>query len=96
MRSKAKQTVETGMASFEYRLPMDVPQAELLALVAALNNDDAVDGILVQLPLPPQIDAEKVLRSIDPAKDVDGFHPVNVGLVATGSGVSSPAPRSAR
>ena len=86
VRSKARQTVETGMASFEYRLPTDVPQAELLALVAALNNDDAVDGILVQLPLPPQIDAEDVLRSIDPAKDVDGFHPVNVGLVATGSG----------
>lgn len=86
VRSKARQTVEAGMASFEYRLPMDVPQAELLALVAALNNDDAVDGILVQLPLPPQIDAEKVLRSIDPAKDVDGFHPVNVGLAATGSG----------
>ena len=80
VRSKAKQTLEAGMASFEYRLPTDVTQAELLALVATLNNDDAVDGILVQLPLPPQIDAEKVLRSIDPAKDVDGFHPVNVGL----------------
>lgn len=86
VRSKARQTVETGMASFEYRLPADAPQAELLALVAALNNDHAVDGILVQLPLPSQIDAEKVLRAIDPAKDVDGFHPVNVGLVATGSG----------
>lgn len=86
VRSKAKQTLEAGMASFEYRQPTDVTQAELLALVATLNNDDAVDGILVQLPLPPQIDAEKVLRSIDPAKDVDGFHPVNVGLVATGSG----------
>jgi methylenetetrahydrofolate dehydrogenase (NADP+)/methenyltetrahydrofolate cyclohydrolase len=86
VRSKAKQTLEAGMASFEYRLPTDVTQAELLALVATLNNDDAVDGILVQLPLPPQIDAEKVLRSINPAKDVDGFHPVNVGLVATGSG----------
>ncbi len=86
VRSKAKQTLEAGMASFEYRLPTDVTQAELLALVATLNNDDAVDGILVQLPLPPQIAAEKVLRSIDPAKDVDGFHPVNVGLVATGSG----------
>jgi methylenetetrahydrofolate dehydrogenase (NADP+)/methenyltetrahydrofolate cyclohydrolase len=72
------------MASFEYRLPTDVPQAELLALVAALNNDDAVDGILVQLPLPPQIDAEKVLRSIDPAKDVDGFHPINVGRLWSG------------
>jgi len=86
VRSKAKQTLEAGMASFEYRLPTDVTQAELLALVATLNNDDAVDGILVQLPLPPQIDAEKVLRSIDPAKDVDGFHPVNVGMVATGTG----------
>ena len=86
VRSKAKQTLEAGMASFEYRLPTDVTQAELLALVATLNNDDAVDGILVQLPLPPQIDAKKVLRSINPAKDVDGFHPVNVGLVATGSG----------
>jgi methylenetetrahydrofolate dehydrogenase (NADP+) / methenyltetrahydrofolate cyclohydrolase len=86
VRSKAKQTLEAGMASFEHRLPTDVTQAELLALVAALNNDDAVDGILVQLPLPPQIDAEKVLRAIDPAKDVDGFHPVNVGLVASGTG----------
>jgi len=86
VRSKARQTLEAGMASFEHRLPMDATQTELLALVAKLNDDDAVDGILVQLPLPPQIDAEKVLRAIDPAKDVDGFHPVNVGLVATGSG----------
>jgi methylenetetrahydrofolate dehydrogenase (NADP+)/methenyltetrahydrofolate cyclohydrolase len=86
VRSKARLTLEAGMASFEHRLPTDVTQTELLALVAALNNDDAVDGILVQLPLPPQINAEKVLRAIDPAKDVDGFHPVNVGLVATGTG----------
>jgi methylenetetrahydrofolate dehydrogenase (NADP+)/methenyltetrahydrofolate cyclohydrolase len=86
VRSKAKQTIEAGMASFEHRLPADATQAELLALVAVLNDDDAVDGILVQLPLPPQIDAEKVLRAIDPAKDVDGFHPINVGLVATGTG----------
>ena len=86
VRSKARQTLEAGMASFEYRLPTDVTQTELLALVAKLNDDDAVDGILVQLPLPPQIDADKVLRAIDPAKDVDGFHPVNVGLVATGTG----------
>jgi methylenetetrahydrofolate dehydrogenase (NADP+) / methenyltetrahydrofolate cyclohydrolase len=90
VRSKARQTLEAGMASFEYRLPTDVTQTDLLALVATLNNDDAVDGILVQLPLPPQIDAEKVLRAIDPAKDVDGFHPVNVGLVATGSGGIAP------
>jgi methylenetetrahydrofolate dehydrogenase (NADP+) / methenyltetrahydrofolate cyclohydrolase len=86
VRSKAKQTVETGMASFEHRLPLDTTEAELLTLVAALNGDDAVDGILIQLPLPPQINADKVLRAIDPAKDVDGFHPVNVGLVATGTG----------
>lgn len=86
VRSKAKQTLEAGMASFECHLSTDATQVELLALVAALNDDDDVDGILVQLPLPPQIDAEKVLRAIDPAKDVDGFHPINVGLVATGTG----------
>jgi methylenetetrahydrofolate dehydrogenase (NADP+) / methenyltetrahydrofolate cyclohydrolase len=86
VRSKAKQTLEIGMASFEHRLPVDTTEAELLALVTALNNDDAVDGILVQLPLPPHVDADKVLRAIDPAKDVDGFHPINVGLVGTGTG----------
>jgi methylenetetrahydrofolate dehydrogenase (NADP+) / methenyltetrahydrofolate cyclohydrolase len=86
VRSKAKQTLETGMASFEHRLPLDTTEAELLTLVAALNHDDAVDGILIQLPLPLQINADKVLRAIDPAKDVDGFHPINVGLVATGTG----------
>jgi methylenetetrahydrofolate dehydrogenase (NADP+)/methenyltetrahydrofolate cyclohydrolase len=85
VRSKAKQTLEAGMASFEHRLSTDVTEAALLALVASLNDDDAVDGILLQLPLPPQIDAEKVLRAIDPGKDVDGFHPTNVGLVATGT-----------
>jgi methylenetetrahydrofolate dehydrogenase (NADP+) / methenyltetrahydrofolate cyclohydrolase len=90
VRSKARQTVEAGMASFEHRLPADTAEADLLALVAALNADEAVDGILVQLPLPPQIDAEKVLRAIDPAKDVDGFHPFNVGLVATGAGGIAP------
>jgi methylenetetrahydrofolate dehydrogenase (NADP+) / methenyltetrahydrofolate cyclohydrolase len=85
VRSKAKQTLEAGMASFEHRLPPDTTEAELLTL-AALNNDDAVDGILIQLPLPPEINADRVLRAIDPAKDVDGFHPINVGLVATGTG----------
>jgi methylenetetrahydrofolate dehydrogenase (NADP+)/methenyltetrahydrofolate cyclohydrolase len=74
------------MASFEHRLSLDTTEAELLTLVAALNHDDAVDGILIQLPLPPQINADRVLRAIDPAKDVDGFHPINVGLVATGTG----------
>ena len=86
VRAKAKQTVEAGMASIEHRLPQDVSEAELLALVGTLNNDNTVDGILVQLPLPSQVDSNKVLRAIDPAKDVDGFHPVNVGLVATGTG----------
>ena len=86
VRSKTKQTIEAGLASFEHRLAADVTQAELLGMIADLNGDDAVDGILVQLPLPPQIDAAKVIRAIDPAKDVDGFHPINVGLVATGSG----------
>jgi methylenetetrahydrofolate dehydrogenase (NADP+)/methenyltetrahydrofolate cyclohydrolase len=86
VRSKAKQTTEVGMASFEHRLPAETSEHDLLALIAALNANQKVDGILVQLPLPPQINSEKVLRSILPTKDVDGFHPLNVGLVATGSG----------
>jgi methylenetetrahydrofolate dehydrogenase (NADP+)/methenyltetrahydrofolate cyclohydrolase len=86
VRNKAAQTIEAGMLSFEHRLSADVSEAELLALVAALNADDSVDGILVQLPLPPQIDAGRVLEAIDPAKDVDGFHPVNAGRLATGGG----------
>jgi methylenetetrahydrofolate dehydrogenase (NADP+)/methenyltetrahydrofolate cyclohydrolase len=72
------------MRSLEHRLPVDCPQRALLALVARLNEDPAVDGILVQLPLPPQIDSATVLEAIDPAKDVDGFHPVNAGRLATG------------
>lgn len=90
VRSKAKQTVEAGMASFEHRLSAEISERELLALVERLNRDEAVHGILVQLPLPPHIDGEKVLRAIDPAKDVDGFHPINVGLVATGAGGVAP------
>ncbi len=86
VRSKAKQTVEVGMASFEHRLAVETSQAQLLDLIATLNADPRVDGILVQLPLPPQIDADHVLRAIDPAKDVDGFHPVNAGMVATATG----------
>ncbi len=82
--SKVKQTAEVGMRSVEHRLPASTGQAELLALVDALNADDAIDGILVQLPLPPQIDAGLVLNRIDPAKDVDGFHPVNAGRLAVG------------
>ncbi|MGY6644074.1 MAG: bifunctional methylenetetrahydrofolate dehydrogenase/methenyltetrahydrofolate cyclohydrolase FolD [Salinarimonas sp.] len=84
VRNKAKQTREIGMASFEHRLPAGTPEADLLALVAQLNADDAVDGILVQLPLPDHIDAQKVIAAIDPDKDVDGFHPVNAGRLATG------------
>jgi methylenetetrahydrofolate dehydrogenase (NADP+)/methenyltetrahydrofolate cyclohydrolase len=82
--SKAKVTVETGMRSFDHRLPETVSQDDLLTLVRKLNADPAVHGILVQLPLPPQIDAQAVLNAIDPAKDVDGFHPVNAGRLATG------------
>ena len=84
VRSKNKATLAAGMRGFEHRLPVDVPAAELLALVARLNADPAVDGILVQLPLPPHIDAAAVIEAIDPAKDVDGFHPVNAGRLATG------------
>jgi methylenetetrahydrofolate dehydrogenase (NADP+)/methenyltetrahydrofolate cyclohydrolase len=82
--SKSKVTVETGMRSFDHRLPDTIGQDELLALVQKLNADPQVHGILVQLPLPPQIDAQRVLDAIDPAKDVDGFHPVNAGRLASG------------
>ncbi|SEN78394.1 bifunctional methylenetetrahydrofolate dehydrogenase/methenyltetrahydrofolate cyclohydrolase FolD [Palleronia pelagia] len=84
VRSKGKMTKECGMESFEYRLPETTSEAELLALIAKLNADGAVHGILVQLPLPAQIDAELVINSIDPSKDVDGFHVSNVGRLATG------------
>ncbi|HKS64926.1 MAG TPA: bifunctional methylenetetrahydrofolate dehydrogenase/methenyltetrahydrofolate cyclohydrolase FolD, partial [Xanthobacteraceae bacterium] len=84
VRSKGKQTVEAGMKSFDHRLPESVSESELLALVDKLNADPAVHGILVQLPLPKQVDSQKVLNAIDPRKDVDGFHPVNAGRLATG------------
>jgi methylenetetrahydrofolate dehydrogenase (NADP+)/methenyltetrahydrofolate cyclohydrolase len=84
VRNKAHQTVEAGMRSFEHRLPATTGQDELLGLVARLNADSAVDGILVQLPLPRGIDAQAVIEAIDPDKDVDGFHPVNVGRLAAG------------
>lgn len=84
VRSKAKQTVDVGMSSFEDRLPATTSEAELLALVERLNNDRAIHGILVQLPLPRHIDAQKVIAAIDPRKDVDGFHPLNAGRLATG------------
>ncbi len=84
VRSKGKQTVEAGMASFEHRLDAGVSEAELLDLVATLNADPAVHGILVQLPLPGHMNADAVINAIDPAKDVDGFHVLNVGLLGTG------------
>src|SRR5438045_5226335 len=82
--SKVKMTAGSGMRSFDHRLPESTSEAELLALVARLNADPAVHGILVQLPLPKQIDAQKVIGAIDPAKDVDGFHPVNAGRLSAG------------
>jgi methylenetetrahydrofolate dehydrogenase (NADP+)/methenyltetrahydrofolate cyclohydrolase len=82
--SKAKVTVETGMRSFDHRLPETVNREELLALVRKLNGDPAVHGILLQLPLPPQLDTQEVLMTVDPGKDVDGFHPVNAGRLALG------------
>jgi methylenetetrahydrofolate dehydrogenase (NADP+) / methenyltetrahydrofolate cyclohydrolase len=84
VRSKGKATVEAGMESFEHKLPADCSQGQLMALVDELNADPAVDGILVQLPLPSHIDATAVLLRIDPDKDVDGFHPVNAGRLAVG------------
>jgi methylenetetrahydrofolate dehydrogenase (NADP+)/methenyltetrahydrofolate cyclohydrolase len=84
VRSKGRATREAGMESVEHRLPVDTDTATLLALVADLNADPAIDGILVQLPLPPHVDSQAVLLAIDPDKDVDGFHPVNAGRLATG------------
>lgn len=84
VRTKHKRTVEVGMESFVHTLPVDTPEHELLTLIAGLNSDPAVHGILVQLPLPKHIDSQKVIEAIDPAKDVDGFHPVNVGRLASG------------
>jgi methylenetetrahydrofolate dehydrogenase (NADP+) / methenyltetrahydrofolate cyclohydrolase len=84
VKNKGEQTKESGMNSFEYRLPPTTSQAELLALVDRLNKDPAVNGILVQLPLPKQIDPQAILNAVDPDKDVDGFHVVNAGRLATG------------
>ncbi len=84
VRSKGKQTVEVGMNSYEHRLGAGTSEADLLALIDALNNDPAVHGILVQLPLPGHLDSDLVINAIDPAKDVDGFHISNVGRLGTG------------
>jgi methylenetetrahydrofolate dehydrogenase (NADP+) / methenyltetrahydrofolate cyclohydrolase len=90
VRTKARQTREAGMQSFEHRLPADTSEAALLALIAKLNADASVHGILVQLPLPKHIDGAKVIEAIEPAKDVDGFHPVNVGRLASGAQAIAP------
>ena len=84
VRAKRKATIEAGMKSIEHKLGADTSETDLLALVDRLNADPAIDGILVQLPLPPHIDANKVITRIDPDKDVDGFHPVNAGRLAIG------------
>ena len=84
VRSKGKLTVEVGMNSYEHKLDVQTSQEDLLALIENLNADPAVHGILVQLPLPDHLDSELVINSIDPAKDVDGFHISNVGLLGTG------------
>jgi methylenetetrahydrofolate dehydrogenase (NADP+)/methenyltetrahydrofolate cyclohydrolase len=84
VRSKAKATREAGLTGIEHRLPAATAESQLLALIAGLNADPAIDGILVQLPLPPQIDPQRVIAAVDPQKDVDGFHPRNVGHLWSG------------
>ena len=84
VRSKGKQTVEVGMKSVEHKLEADTSEADLLSLIADLNADSTIHGILVQLPLPKPLDEDLVMNAIDPAKDVDGFHISNVGLLSTG------------
>ncbi|MDH5454080.1 MAG: bifunctional methylenetetrahydrofolate dehydrogenase/methenyltetrahydrofolate cyclohydrolase, partial [Paracoccaceae bacterium] len=84
VRSKGKQTAEAGMNSYEHKLDANTSEADLLTLIAKLNADPAVHGILVQLPLPGHLNSDLVINAIDPAKDVDGFHISNVGLLGTG------------
>ncbi len=84
VRNKGKQTIEAGMSSIEHKLDADTSEADLLDLIGELNADPQVHGILVQLPLPKHLDEDLVINSIDPAKDVDGFHISNVGLLGTG------------
>jgi methylenetetrahydrofolate dehydrogenase (NADP+)/methenyltetrahydrofolate cyclohydrolase len=90
VRSKHTQTQAAGMASFEHKLPDEVAQADVLALIAKLNTDPSVHGILVQLPLPKALDTETIINAIDPAKDVDGLHPHNAGRLAGGLSALSP------
>jgi methylenetetrahydrofolate dehydrogenase (NADP+)/methenyltetrahydrofolate cyclohydrolase len=84
VRNKSKAVTEAGLHSFDQNLPEDVSETELLDLIARLNVDESVNGILVQLPLPPQVNPDKVIAAIDPDKDVDGFHPLNAGRLASG------------
>src|SRR4051794_3883266 len=84
VRNKSKAVAESGMRALDRKLPATTSEADLLALIAELNADEAANGILVQLPLPPQIDAQKIVAALDPAKDVDGFHPLNAGRLASG------------
>ena len=90
VRTKSKATTDAGMLSFEHKLPAETAEPALLALIAELNGRKDVHGILVQLPLPKHIDARHVIEAIDPAKDIDGFHPINVGRLASGG--HAPAP----
>ncbi len=90
VRTKAKQTRDAGMQSLEHKLPADTREATLLALIAELNGRKDVHGILVQLPLPAHIDTRHVIEAIDPAKDVDGFHPLNIGRLASGAPALAP------
>jgi methylenetetrahydrofolate dehydrogenase (NADP+)/methenyltetrahydrofolate cyclohydrolase len=90
VRNKVRQTVEAGMKSFEHRLPAATPEHELLELVGELNRAEDVHGILIQLPLPNHVEPRKLIETIDPAKDVDGFHPVNVGRLAIGERAFAP------
>jgi methylenetetrahydrofolate dehydrogenase (NADP+) / methenyltetrahydrofolate cyclohydrolase len=82
--AKARACAGSGLAAFDIRLPAEIPEAGLIAEIERLNGDDRIDGILVQLPLPPHIDPHRVIAAIDPAKDVDGFHPVNIGRLWSG------------
>jgi len=90
VRNKHAQTQAAGMASFVHRLPADVSQADLLALIARLNRDSSVHGILVQLPLPKSLHTETIIHAIDPKKDVDGLHPNNAGRLAAGFAALAP------
>lgn len=90
VRSKGRQTIEAGMSSLEHKLPTETSQADLLALIEQLNSDPDIHGILVQLPLPEHLNADLVINAIDPAKDVDGFHISNVGLLGTGQNAMVP------